>query len=111
MYLKFPKRSVNAWDIILLFLGWIIGKVLDFALEGISVRIRKLKPKPLRIESVGFWFLRIAFMILGFEYVRNIRELKRLIRNLTRGKIDARTILFVGTDETNLLHGLNLLRI
>lgn len=78
--------------------------------EGISVRVGKLKPKPLRIESVGFWFLRVACIILGFECVRNTRELKRLVRNLKRGKVDAKTILLLGTNETHPLHGLNLLR-
>ena len=95
MYPKFPKRSVNAKDILLLFLGWIVKKVLDFVWEKTSVRVRALKPRPLRVQSLGNWILRILCKMLGFRYVSDKTELQKLILDLKHHRARA-IVLYEG---------------
>lgn len=66
---EFPKRSVDAKDILLLFVGWIITKVLDFMWKKTSnLRLKRKRERKLTPQVLGDWLFGLLLRILGVEY-------------------------------------------
>jgi len=98
LYQGFPKRSINAKDVLLILLAWIAEKIFDFVLNKTNMRVRRLKLRPLRLQDIGNWCFRLLCRMLGVKYVDSIAEFKRLMGAISNHQLDEK-VIFVWMDS------------